>query len=157
MSSLLVLSAVLNYSLPHMVCRFIKPFLLQLTLPNDYYRPILCFKLPPDVLVSLLIPSHFFNPEIRIRLRDSVLLAVLVSMPEATVYKDDRSVLGKDDIGRARKALDINSVAEAELPEGMTQLQFRAGILGSVVRHTFEALFWGHGETDYNANLHRFN
>lgn len=80
-----------------------------------------------------------------------------MSVPKAAVDEDDCAVFGEDDIGRSGQFLVVYLVAESLAPEGMTQTKLRAGILCSVMRHTFETLLWCHWNMDYNANLRRFN
>ena len=134
-----------------------KPRLFQFTLPDDDDIPALGFQLAPDLLVSLLVSSHLSRPKLSIGLGDSVVLAVLVAVPKAAVDEDDSAVLGKDDIRSSWQPFIVNSIPKTITPEDMTQLKFRAGVLGSVMRHTFETLLWCHWDMDYNTNLRRFN
>ena len=43
-------------------------------------------------------------------------------MPEAAVDKDDGAVFGEDNVGGAWESFVVDTVAETEMPEGVTEL-----------------------------------
>lgn len=115
--------------LPDGRCRgrngFLQALFFQLTLPDDDDTPALRLQLAPGLLISFLISGYFGSPEICVGLGDSVVGAVLVTMPKAAVNKDDSAILGENDVRLAGEALVVGAIAEAQVPEGMTQLQLR--------------------------------
>lgn len=123
---------------------FIKLFLLQLAFPDNNHIPPLRLQLPPNLLISLLVPYHLCNPEVCIRLWNRVIFAVFMSMPEAAVDENDRTILGENDVRTTWEIFGIDSITEPSPPKRMTQKHFRTCILGSVMRHTFKTLLWGH-------------
>ncbi len=76
-------------------------------------------------------------------------------MPKAAMYKYSSTIPWQYDIRAAREILIIYLVTKTLTPQTKTQTSFRASVLGSIVRHTFETLFGGHGNLDCMANLHR--
>ena len=119
-----------------------KAVLFQLTFPDNDDTPLLSLQLPPYILVPFLIPPHFRHPEIGVGLGDSVMLASLMSMPETTVHEDDSSVLGKNNIRRARKSAVVYPITKTLSPKSMTQLHLRLRIGGVDLRHTVMPLLW---------------
>ena len=65
-----------------------------------------------DLLVPLPVPCDLRRPEFSVRLGNRVELAVPVAMPEAAMDKDDRAVLGEDDVRFAGQPLIIHPVPE---------------------------------------------
>lgn len=134
--------AFLDYLLLHTAYRFVKSFLLQLTFPNDNYRPIPCFKLSPDFLVSLLIPRNLLDPKLGVRLGDGVFLTAFVSVPEASVNEHHRTMLRKYEIGGTRQPFVVLPVSESPSPQLMSQLHFRLGRRGTDSGHVAMTLVW---------------
>lgn len=113
--------------------------LRQFALPDNDDRPSLRLELLPNVLISLLVPCDLCSPKVCIRLWHRIELAVLVAVPEAAVDKDDRAVLGEDDVWFAGQPLVIHPVPEPKSPECLTQLQLRlrrSGVNGGHVAMT---------------------
>jgi hypothetical protein len=133
----------------------VKVRLLQLALPDDDHAPAFSLQLSPDFLVPLLVPGNFGHPKLSVGFGNSIILTVLVAMPEAAMHEDNRSILGQNDIRPTREMLLVYPVAKTLTPQTKTQTSFRASVLGSIVRHTFETLFGCHGNLDCIANLHR--
>ena len=102
--------------LPYFICHHFNCFLqfgfLKLALPYDDNEPSLCFQLPPHFLISFLIARDLGNPEVGVGFRDCIILAAFVSMPEATVNKNDRPIFRKNDIGFPWKAFVVQPIAE---------------------------------------------
>ena len=65
-------------------------------------------------------------------------------MLKATMHKDNGPILGQYYIRSPRKTFVIHTIAESLVPKGVSQIKLRASILGSIMRHTFETLFWRH-------------
>ena len=107
--------------------------LFQLAFPYDDDKPALSLHLPPNLLVALLVPGDLGGPEVRVGLGNSIVGAAFVSMPEAAVNEDDRPVLRQDDIGGSGETFVVQTVSKAQMPKRMTQTEFRAGIVGSIV------------------------
>ena len=100
---------------------------LQFTLPDDDDSPAFGLQLAPCVLVTLLVSGYFCGPEVGVSLGNGVVGAVFVTMPEAPVNEDDRTVLGKDNIWFSGESLVIYAVSKSQMPKGMPQLQLRLG------------------------------
>ena len=141
----------------YIVQGIIKARLLQFSLPYNENIPSLGLQLTPGLLVALLIARDLHHPEFSVGLWDGVVGTIFMTMPEAAVNKDDGVVLGQDDVRLSGKTLVICAIAESQAPEGMTQNQLRACVLGSVMRHTLKALLWSHDVVNNRTNLHRFN
>lgn len=109
------------------------------------------FQLAPDFLVAVLVAGDFGRPEVGVGFGDRVVFAVFVAVPEAAVDEDDGAVFGEDDVGGAGEALDVYSIAEAQVPEGVAQAQFRLCGGGMDLRHSVMPLSFchciGHGDT----------
>lgn len=58
-----------------------------------------------------------------------------MSMPEASVNKDDRAVSRQDDVRTPRQPLVVHTIAEPQPPESITQTQLRLGGGGVDLRH----------------------
>lgn len=95
----------------------LKHILPELTFPYDDDIPSFCFKATPDLLVSFLIPSDLCCPEIHIGLGNSIVLATSVTVPKASVNKDDCAVLGKDNIWGAWESSIIYTIAVTKFPD----------------------------------------
>ena len=117
-------------------------FILQFTFPDDDDSPTLSFQLAPDFLVAFLVAGNLGGPELRVSLGDSVILAVLVAVPEAAVDEDDGAMLGEDDVRGTGETLIVRPVAEAHVPECVTQAKLRLRGGGVNGDHVFVALFW---------------
>ena len=96
--------------------------LLQLTFPDNDNVPSLSLQLTPHFLIPLLISGNLSCPELCVGLWDFVITTALMAMPKAAVNEDGCAVLCEDNIRSARKALDIHPIAEAPMPERITEL-----------------------------------
>ena len=67
---------------------------LQLAFPNLDYTPPLVGKKLVIMLVPLNISGNLFFPEFRIILWPDKIAATFMTMPKATIHKDDRFIFG---------------------------------------------------------------
>lgn len=94
--------------------------LFQLALPNNDDIPPQSLQLPPYFLVPFFVPSNLSHPEFRVCFRYRVILTVCMTMPKATMYKDNSSIFWKHYIRPSRKTLVIYPVATTLTPKGLT-------------------------------------
>ena len=85
----------------------------------------------------------FLNPELNVRFGNSVILATGMTVPEAAVHEYGRMIFRKNDIGLARKRLDIHAIPETLLKQGFPQLDFGLRVDGTNPRHNIVSLLYG--------------
>ena len=81
---------------------FFQNHFLKLALPDNDNIPSFGFQLTPDLLVTFLISGDLGRPESNVGLGHRIKLAPIVTVPKASVDKDNCMVLGKDNIRGAR-------------------------------------------------------
>jgi len=139
------LNSAIGFSVPNNLtgypvdCIF-KICLFQLTLPDNDHDPAFSFQFSPDLLIPLLVPGNLGHPELGVGFGGRIILTVFVTMPKASVHKNDRTILGQHDIRAAGKALVVHSVTKPLAPKGMTQFPLRCGRGGMYCCHIIMAL-----------------
>lgn len=82
-----------------------------------------------DPFVALVVAAELSSPEVDIRMWDSSGGATGVLVPEAAVDKDSDVGIDDDDIRGAWELAGVLAVAEAVVPQPVTDSQFGAGVL----------------------------
>lgn len=72
--------------------------------------------------------------------RDCIILAAFVTMPEASVNKNNGTVLGKDNVRFTWEIIVVQPVSETISPEGVTKYQLRLSGSGADSGHVTMAL-----------------
>lgn len=94
--------------------------------------------------VSFNIPRHLRLPEFHVRLRHNVFRASLMSVPEASIDKDDCPVLWQYEIGRAGQPAVIQPVSITPMPQLVPHNLFWVRVLGTDAGHAVMPLGGGH-------------
>ena len=78
-----------------------------------------------------------------IRLRDCGILAVGVTVPKATINKNNGFVFRKNDVRLTRQIFAVKSVTETLSKQELSHHNLRLGVFAFNVRHTaFPLFFW---------------
>ena len=104
--------------------------LLDRALPDGRDRPASGLKGSAAGAITGEIPIELGIPEFDVGGRPPAARAV-VSMPEATVDKDDDAVARKDDVGRSRQVPAMQSVSVASGKERRSDGALGAGVLSA--------------------------
>ena len=94
--------------------------------------------------VALFVAVDFLLPEVGVGLGHLEVWTVIVSMPEATVDKDDSAVFAQYDVGMAGESGMVEAIAEAAGKEILAHQYLRARSLALYCRHAAMALLLGH-------------
>lgn len=78
--------------------------------------------------VPFNVSRKFPGPEFRTSLRDSCPLAVWVSVPEATVYKDNGPIFLKTYVWRTGKVASMETETQPERMQDLAHDNLRAGM-----------------------------
>ena len=117
---------------------------LELTFPYGDAVPSHCGYLALFVDVALFVAVDFLLPEVGVCLGHLEVWAVVVSMPEATVDKDDSAVFAQHDVGMTGESGMVEAIAEAAGKEILAHQYLRARSLALYCRHAAMALLLGH-------------
>lgn len=79
--------------------------------------------------VSVPIPFNFILPKLDICFGKNIIFASFMTMPKATIYKNDRSVFAQYNIRMPRKSRVIQSISETTTKQEFPYQQFRLCIL----------------------------
>ena len=94
------------------------------------------------LLVTRDIASEFRLPELHVGLRHRRRLATFVTVPEATIHKDDRMPLGKHDVGMPGQFGGMETISEAQSMQVTTHDHLRLRILRPDMAHHLAALLF---------------
>lgn len=94
--------------------------------------------------VALFVASDFLFPEVGVGLGHLEVWTVIVSMPEATVDKDDSAVFAQYDVGMAWKSGMVEAIAEATGKEILAHKYLGACSLALYSSHASVALLLCH-------------
>ena len=94
--------------------------------------------------VALFVASDFLFPEVGVGLGHFEAVATFMSMPEATVDKDDSAVFAQYDVGMAGESGMVEAIAETTGKEILAHQNLRARSLALDCSHAAMALFLGH-------------
>ena len=94
--------------------------------------------------VALFVASDFLFPEVGVGLGHLEVWTVIVSMPEATVDKDDSAVFAQYDVGMAGESGMVEAIAEATGKEILAHKYLGACSLALYSSHAAVALLLCH-------------
>ena len=94
--------------------------------------------------VALFVASDFLFPEVGVGLGHFEVWTVIVSMPEATVDKDDSAVFAQYDVGMAGESGMVEAIAEATGKEILAYKYLGACSLALYSSHAAVALLLCH-------------
>ena len=135
---------------PYMVqreCNRLQRFLtlrwLQLALPNCDAMPAHFSQFTLLFLVPLLVPANLCYPKVSVRLRNlatfrtlndffrltSYIIHHVVSVPEAPVHKDARSIFPQHQVRMPRQSFMVQPISEPSLPQPTSHNHFWLCIL----------------------------
>jgi hypothetical protein len=123
--------------------------MLQGAFPDDSYTPTKSserFHVSP---VTIDIVQKFSLPEFYIGTGGGGVTTSFVSMPEAAVDENHRSVFGEYEIGRAWQFLDMKSIAEPFGEKSSSECSFWPSVLAADARHHSAALRGGLDAHDF--------
>ena len=106
---------------------------LQSTLPDHQNSPPLVTEFLDNPPVPLDIGRELLVPEILPRTWDGGHVAPM-PMPEAAMHQDDSLILRKYNVWVAREVFRVESISEAKLVEGFSDLQFGGSVFRSEER-----------------------
>ena len=123
---------------------FISHLWLQLTLPYRNAMPTHIGKPFLFFLISLDIALYLGFPKLCPAFGQNKVFASFMSVPEATVYKDDRTILAHHDIWMPRQSRMVHPIPETMSKEIPPNQHLWLGVLAVYGCHTTAALLFGH-------------
>ena len=94
--------------------------------------------------VALFVAVNLLLPEFGVCLGHYKVLAALVTVPKASVDKDDCLVFAQYNVGGTGQAFDVYAVAVAVGVQIMSHNQLGLCVLALDARHALVPLFYGH-------------
>ena len=116
---------------------------LQFAFPDNDGMPSHFCQPMQHLMVPFPVPPDFILPELGIRFRHHIIPAPFMSMPEASVYKDDRTILAQYYIRMTRQTRVVESIAEPSAEKELPHHYLRLGIPPAYRSHTTMALLLG--------------
>ncbi len=116
----------------------------ELAFPHHKYIPSHLVQQLVVAFIACFVVLEFCCPKVDIGFWPTVLVTAIVCMPETSIDKNRRAVLGENNVGAAWQAFHMEPVAITLMPEPASYSSFGLGVLTLDVAHASMPLLASH-------------